>query len=263
MKKVLLAALCATQLVACVSNNDGTVRLGWDLTVNGAPAASCDQVGAELILVLMTRNGKTTEVEFDCTPSGTGEFEIDEGLYTVEVQIVDAQGVRLNRDPFIVTREVFSGEVIDIGTFEFQFTLSFRASLRVHMGSAQVTGGNCNSTSSNGAAVVAQDIQLRSNNQCVARVITGTDDAEAQTCAQRVCQAESVVQTIEGLLPGTYTVQVLGYKGATGATPALCYASEAMPLAIINADVSLGTVFAPYLIEGADPRCEAAKPQGA
>jgi hypothetical protein len=273
MKKALLAVLAvaaASQLFACVSNNDATVRLSWTILVNGA-AGSCASVGATDIRVIATRGGSRTVVDFNCTTTGSGEFDIDEGLYTIEVQLIDSAQNQLNSVDIIMTHDLFAGDVVNLGNFDFSFTLSFRASFRVHMGSAAVTGGNCSPTNpGNGAGVALEEVRIAQGAACLGSFdMTGVIDENnrpftARSCQQIVCQPNSIVHTVEDLLPGNYQIQILGYKGATSGTPRACYYSLAMPFTITNGDVNLGEIFAPFNpLPADDVFCNATKPEGA
>jgi hypothetical protein len=272
MKKVLLALLAvaaASQLVACVSDNDATVRLSWTITVNDAPG-TCGSVGATDIRVIANEGGSRTTVDFNCTSSGSGEFDIDEGLYDFEIQLIDVAGTRLNTVPILMTRDIFAGDIINLGNFDFDFLLQFRASFSVHMGSAEVTGGNCNGTNpNNGAGVALEEIRIAGGGACLAFPMSGVINESnvpftGGTCQQLVCQPNNIVHTIENLPPGNYQVQVLGYKGATSGTPRACYYSLATPFTITNKDENLGQIFAPFDPLPADEVfCNATKPEGA
>jgi hypothetical protein len=99
-------------------SNDATVRLSWDIVVNGAPG-TCDEVGASHIRVLLS-GVDTTEVEFDCDQK-SAEFVINAGNYAAEIELVDTAGVILG--VAVRTFEVFIGYVFDLGHYEFAFQL--------------------------------------------------------------------------------------------------------------------------------------------
>jgi hypothetical protein len=274
MKKCLLPLLpvlafaATAQLAACgSSHNDATVRLSWAITVNGG-VGTCSSVGATTVRVIAIRGGGTATIDFPCS-SLNGEFDIREGLYDIEVQLLDQTGLRLNSVPVVLTRDLFADDLVNLGLFEFSFVLNFNASFRVHMGSAEVTGGNCNSTISNGAGVALEEIRIASGSQCLAYTLSGVINENDQpivtdTCSQLICQPNSVIHTVEGLSPGSYQIQVIGYKGATGATPHACYYSLATPFSITNADTNLGEIFAPFdPLPADDVFCNATKPEGA
>jgi len=123
----LLAVAAASQLVACSSANDATdsdatVRVGWSLVVNDAPG-SCASVGATDIRVIASKGSADTIVDFACQTSGSGEFDIDEGVYTIEVQLIDATGNQLNSVDIVSTQDLVAGDVLDLGIFVFAFIL--------------------------------------------------------------------------------------------------------------------------------------------
>lgn len=142
---------------------------------------------------------------------------------------------------------------------------------RVHMGSAAVTGGNCNPTNpNNGAGVALEEIGLVrvGTSQCIPLDITGVTDASDRevvenTCDPFLCQEEGTLHTIRDLDDGQYLLAVFGRKGATSSqTAPVCYVSNEMAFTIRNGnDVDLGTIFAPFDTQfDTQNLCNATKP---
>jgi hypothetical protein len=142
---------------------------------------------------------------------------------------------------------------------------------RVHMGSAAVTGGNCNPTNpNNGAGVALEEIGLLRGNSttCFEADITGVtdendDEVTESTCVPYLCQEEGTVRVIRDLPDGQYTLAVFGRKGATSSTSApVCYVSTEMSFTIRNGNtVDMGTIFAPFdTIFDTENLCNATKP---
>ena len=101
------------------ARDTATVRLGWDVIVNGTPA-SCDTVGARHVRVLARDSFfGTTETEFECEQM-SGAFEVHVAPYSFEIQLLDTAGQRLH-DPIVVPRNVPSLEAVDLGRFVFWF----------------------------------------------------------------------------------------------------------------------------------------------
>jgi hypothetical protein len=102
-----------------VGSNDATAGLSWDIVRNGAPA-TCEEVGASHLRVLLRGIGSTTEVEFDCDQK-SAEFIVNAGTYTVEIELVDIAGTSLSVIPAVSTVEIFIGEVSYLGNYQFSF----------------------------------------------------------------------------------------------------------------------------------------------
>src|SRR5437762_435528 len=161
---------------------------------------------------------------------------------------------------------VFAGDTTNAGNFIFPFVFP-KAKLNVHMGSASVTGGNCEPTSVNGAGVALEELDIRTGTTCVAATISGiTDEHNAatteQTCTQFLCQDVTQQHIISGLAAGSYTIQIYGFKGATSGTPAICYISSPMSFSITTQDVNIGQIFVPFN-DSMDTQhvCNATKPE--
>ena len=141
---------------------------------------------------------------------------------------------------------------------------------RVHMGSAAVTGGNCNPTNpNNGAGVALEEIGLfTASMQRVSADITGVTDENDDEVTERtgtpfLCQEATTVHIIRDLDDGQYLIGVFGYKGATSSTSApVCYVSTEMAFTIRDGnDVDLGTIFAPFDTQfDTENLCNATKP---
>lgn len=268
MKKATLLVL-ALAAGAC-SVNEGTFTVNWTVSLDGA-TTTCSNVSASTVTIVATKmnGGRKYQADFPCTAM-SGEFDVPPGTYAIAAEIYDSRNTLYYSIPADRTFTLKDGDTQPLGTFNFAFTLpSYRASFRVHMGSAEVTGGNCTSTNpNNGAGVALEEVRLAQGGSCIPATMTGVINENNQpvsrnTCDQIVCQPNSVVHTIEGLQPGNYQIQLLGYKGATSGAAHACYYSLAMPFSITNADVNLGEVFAPFdPLPADDVFCNATKPQG-
>ena len=101
-----------------VGSNDASIRLSWRIDVNGAPA-TCAQVGASYVRVLVSGIGTAEEFDFDCDKN-SAEFVISAGDYTVEIALIDSAGFTLGSVP-PQNVETFIGQVTDIGLYDFAF----------------------------------------------------------------------------------------------------------------------------------------------
>jgi hypothetical protein len=101
-------------------SNLATVRVNWDITVNGEPR-TCEEVGASQFVVNLSGIG-STELAFDCGQK-SAEFVVDAGVYTVAIDLVDVAGNRLSSVPIVQTFLVFPGQVYNLGSFQFAFGL--------------------------------------------------------------------------------------------------------------------------------------------
>jgi hypothetical protein len=249
MKKGLLALVLLGSLVGCSS--DGRLSLTWTITIDGANA-DCAAVGASQVEVISTLQGTSagTSDLFTCSRFSGTTGPLSPGDYTVVVKLEDAGGGVISSVP-PVNATVFSGDTTNAGHFVFPF-VNPKATFTVHMGSAIVTGGNCNPTNpGNGAGVALEQIDIRKGTQCIAATISNITNENNQaitkpTCAPFICQENATQHVVTGLAPGNYTISVYGFKGATGPTPALCYISSAMPFTIGSSDVNIGQIFAPF-----------------
>jgi len=271
MKKgmlVLLAAVAVASVLGCTSAR-GRFRLTWSVTIDGL-AAACADVGGTTVEIISTDQdtGEGFSDLFDCSRLSGVTRGLPAGDYSIVVRLEDNAGHTLSQiGP--INGSAFSGDTTDVGHFEFQFVYP-KARLFVHMGSAQVTGGNCQPTNpGNGAGVALEEIDIRSGNQCMDAAITGITNESNQpdtgaTCEQLLCQPVTARHVISGLPTGTYTIQGYGFKGATSGTPAVCYISQPMNFTISSADVDLGTIFAPF-DDSLDTQgvCNATKPEEA
>ena len=80
------------------------------------------EVGASHLRVLL-RNlgiGSTTEVEFDCNQK-SAEFTTNAGAYIVEIDLVDGAGTSLTVVPVVSFVEIFIGDAIYLGNYQFAF----------------------------------------------------------------------------------------------------------------------------------------------
>lgn len=269
MKKAILALLAVGTMAlvgGCVVEDDeGQFSLTWSITVDGL-AGSCAEVGASKVEVIATHSsGDGFSDTFNCTDMAGRTDPLPTGNYTVVVKLLDAGNHQLNSVDIVLNESVFNNENRNIGNFVFAFQFA-KASFRVQMGQGANTA-NC--VENGGAGVVLEEIRLSdaAATMCLPFDITGVTNENDQqvthqTCTKFLCQFRNTLHTIHGLPNGNYLIQVLGYKGATGATPYVCYTSQSTPFTINGNDVTLGTggvIVAPFT--STDARCNATKPE--
>jgi hypothetical protein len=269
MMKGFLAVLAAVSLAGCfVSDDDGgRLRVSWSITIDGA-AATCAEVGAASVEVISTRAGTSDLYSdtFTCSAFGGTTGRMRAGRYTVVVKLLDASDRPFDQPTVVFETDVFSGETTQGGTAVFPFVFP-EASFRVQMGNG--TTSNCGASNPGGGAGVAvQEIRVfdAGGNSCLRYEIDGVTNASNQpvlesTCELFLCQESNTVHFLTGLPNGTYDIQVLGYKGATGGAPYPCYSAERR-FTISGNDVDLGTIVAPFT-SSLDARCDATKPEAA
>jgi hypothetical protein len=265
----LVLALGTAGAVGCSSSSKGTVEVTWAVTANGVDV-DCADVGADSVEIVLRRSSGTEYRELFTCADGRGQFRVPEGQYTLSAWPLDSLDRRLFQDGGNANVTVVEGETTPVGVIEFAFefgTLTFR----VHMGSASVTGGNCNPTNpNNGAGVALEEISivLQGSTQCIPFSLTGVTNENNQPvteeiCDTIVCQPESAVHTVTGLQDGQYRMAVFGRKGATSSQNApICYVSNEMPFTISGGNtVNLGTIFAPFDTQFDNQNlCNATKP---
>ena len=247
----------------------GNVNVSWAITLNSA-AATCAAVGAAGVeFIHRATSGKEYRDTFNCS-DGSGTVALPAGGYTLFAYLLDANDDRLTDGPG-APLTVAAGQTTNVGVIEFAFTLG-TVTFRVHMGSADVTGGNCNPTNpGNGAGVALEEISVIrvSSSQCILLSITGVTNENDQpvtesTCDPFLCQLETTVHTLSGLQDGQYLMAVFGHKGATSAQNApICYVSDEMGFTISGGNtVNLGQIFAPFDTQfDTQNLCNATKPQ--
>ncbi len=260
MKKGILALLgaCALSSGGCFTGDDpeGRFSLTWSITIDGFPG-QCDEVGGATVEVIATHLDSGDEFVdlFDCEDFGATTSQVPAGPYEVEISLLDGAGVQLNAVPIILDPDVFDDETVSLGNFEFAFSFP-QLSFRVQMGGAQQS--NC---TENGAGVSNEEIRVSdaAATQCLPFDLLVESTTQA-TCSRLVCYENNVTHTVAGLQAGNYLLQVLGYKGATGPDPYICYVSDTIPFTVGSSDVNLGLVVAPFSDQFDPVRCNATKP---
>ena len=252
MKKAFLSvlALATLQLAGCVSeDDDGTIRVSWTITANGQPS-TCAAVGAATVRTIV-REGSVVlaDPSFDCTAGGA-ELVIAPGSYSVQMDIFDTGGTQLNLLPFNMTATVRAGATTNLGNAEFAFTLNFDKTFTVRWGSTNET---CSS-----AGIVQEEIRISTGGQCLDVDLLVGNSTEA-TCTRYVCEEGSVLRTLQDLPPNNYLVQVIGYKGATSATPRACYYSDAVTCTQASCPTQITAIFDPLPAD--EQFCNATKPE--
>ena len=122
-----LAALClgcAESSAGNNSDNEGTFSLTWSIVVNGG-AGTCAEVGAKTVEVISTRAGSGSGISdtFSCSSLAGTTAPLPAGDYTVVVKLLSATDVQLNSADIVLTEHLLSGDLLDLGTFDFAFTL--------------------------------------------------------------------------------------------------------------------------------------------
>jgi hypothetical protein len=273
MKKLALAALVfaglgqATGCIFVADDPSGNFRATWEVTVNDQ-VSSCEAVGAARVSVLSTNSatGEGNDDIFNCTAYAGVTDLYPVGDYTIVMNILDASDNALSDMIPLSTSIDFDGETVNLSLAEFAFTVQTHAlDFDVHFGDDTVTGGNCVS-STTGAGIAQQQINLISGTECLAFTIGGdiTDVNGAvtteSTCTPFLCQEDAVLHTIAGVTPGTYTMEILGFKSGVGEELDLCY-QTAISVTVGATDQDLGTIEAPFDPDPADDAaCNATKP---
>lgn len=270
MMNRFLAVLAAATLAGCFGGGDsgGRLQVSWNITIDGL-AATCADVGALSVEVISTRAGTSDLYSdtFNCSAFGGTTGRMRAGRYTVVVKLLGANDVPFTDPTVVFEADVFSGETTLGGTAVFPFIYP-EASFRVQMGNG--TTSNCGASNPGGGAGVAvQEIRVfdAGGNSCLRFDLDGVTNASNQpviesTCELFLCQESSTVHFLTGLPNGTYDIQVLGYKGATGGDPYPCYVSAEVRFTISGNDVDLGPIVAPFT-SSLDARCDATKPEDA
>lgn len=233
----------------------GRFTASWVVTVNGADATCADVDGSVVQIVTQGPAGQQV-FAFDCNAMTATTDALPAGSYVVSIRLLDAAGKMLSGsgDGASSTVPLAGGETVSIGDFEFQFSYR-KARFAIHMGGADVAGGNCTSMRPDGGAgVVREEIVLTrtgpGNGQCLLATVSGIYDASGEqkttpTCSPYDCQQETVVHALNDLENGQYWIQVRGYI-STPSGQAPCYLSSNIPFTVNNGDVDLGVIQAPF-----------------
>jgi hypothetical protein len=100
-------------------SSEATFRLEWDVVRNGEPA-TCEEVGASYLRVRLSSVNGTNEKKFNCNDK-SAEFVVDAGFYNVEIDLLDIADTPLNLVPIVSTAEIFIGDVLYLGNYQFWF----------------------------------------------------------------------------------------------------------------------------------------------
>jgi hypothetical protein len=251
MKKAILGvlALATVGLGGCVSGDDeGSILVSWSITVNGR-AGTCAEVGAANVRVIVREGGTTLDQPTFACALGGAELVIEPGTYQVQVDLFDAGNNQLNSVPFLMNATVRADRTANLGNVEFTFQLSFSPTFTVRWGST-------NETCSSGG-IVHEEIRISTGGACLdADVLVG--GTPELTCERYVCAEGNVQRTLQDLPPGNYLVQVIGYKGATSATPRPCYYSDAVSCTSTACPATITALFDPLPED--EQFCNATKP---
>ena len=230
--------------------DQGRFAASWLITINGGDA-SCEDVGAESFQITTQRGGQQYIDTFLCADAAAVTDDLPAGTLVVGIALLDEAGAPLNAAAFSQEVLLAPGETKNLGEFEFAFTYR-KAFFRVHMGTAAVLGGNCQSPNPDGGAGVVQQmvtVTRPGSAQCVAYDVGGLIDASGEqkttpACSPYGCQDESLQQHLAQLQAGEYVIQVLGYKAGANNTKNVCYVSSGIPFTMGTSDIDLGTIAA-------------------
>lgn len=281
MKKLAFTALMfagLAQATGCifVADDDDTGRFHatWSITAGGA-ASTCDAHGADYVALTSTLAGTAQGYDdlFDCGDLAGTTNPLPLGDYTIAVSIWDDNGTfeNLNDDTKLNLQDAVYNESLLVGgatenlpntNFDFPPPTG-DVSFRVDFGNAG--GMNCTSTGAGGSGVVQQVVILRdAQGNAVTATYTGVDQKGVSftenTGANVVCMENTVVQTLQDLDPGSYSLAIHGLKGAVGGGTNDCYFVMTMSFTV-NGDLDLGTILVPFDPAPADEAaCNATKP---
>ena len=253
MKKAFLSMLVlatVSQLAGCVSEgDDGSILVSWTITANNQ-ASNCAAVGASTVRVIVREGGTVlADPSFACSAGGA-ELVIAPGTYSVQMDIFDGGGTMLNLVPFNMSATVRAGATTNLGNAEFAFTLNFDKSFRVQWGS---TNESCST-----AGIAQEEIRISTGNQCLdVDLLVGSSNQA--TCVRYVCAEGNVLRTLQDMPPNNYLVQVIGWKGATSATPHACYYSDAVACTQASCPATITAIFDPLPAD--EQFCNATKPE--
>lgn len=286
MRKLGLSALALAGLVSatgCTIVEEGTYSFSWQLTYGGVPY-TCKDLGAVTIAGRVFRAGADRTKEkpryedlFTCPESqATGSatsapFEV--GTYDIAIEVWNAEMVRINPEDSVYRGRVITSSATPLAlsstTSPTAFPMGRRVIFDVDFGSAG--GRNCDTGQDGDNGVALQEVLLSGQGQCVPLYIrfdgmytgcgndgNGVCTTTCENASRALCQGNSVSQVIIDVAEGTYTLEVHGLKGATDATPVICYTGKAEVVVGGTIDNDAGTIVAPFT--STDPKCEATKP---
>jgi len=274
MRKLVTMALALagmSQAAGCIFTSDGGGGSGfgasWTFTVNGAapndPQDACDALGATWFSVLSTDSlGAGTDDQFPCADLTGTTGDLPSDTYTIIESLLDAAKVQVPGTDFGPFTEVLPVDtIVDLDTVNYDIQTT--AHIRLFVDYGTVGGSNCNTGGAMDSGVALQQVYVMDTAGQVCLTVTGTDQTGApfqtDTCGdQELCMENTVAQEFD-IEPGSYTIEVIGLKGATGGTPYQCYQTSG-PLDVTgDSDV---TVIAPF--NQPDPvleaMCNATKP---
>jgi hypothetical protein len=272
MRKLVWMALALagiSQAAGCIftSEDDGAAfHASWTFTVNGsAPNSSqeaCDALGATWFSVLSTDTlGNATDDQFPCPnlEGTTGDLVPD--TYVIVESLLDAGKALVPGTDLPAFTEVLpEATVVELDTVTYDIQSSAHIRLFVDFGGEG--GSNCNTGGATDSGVQLQQVYLMDTAGQVCLTVTGIDQTSApfqtDTCGdQELCMETDIAQEFDVDL-GSYTIEVIGLKGATTGTPYQCYQSSG-PLNVTgDTDVTVIAGFNPDPVHEAD--CNATKP---
>ena len=267
-----LALASLSQAAGCIftSESDASAfHATWTFTVNGgAPNSSeeaCAALGATWFSVLSTDSlGNGTDDQFHCEnlEGTTGDLVPD--TYTIVESLLDAGKVLVpdtDTNPF--TEILPDATVVELDTINYDIQVTTSAHIRLFIDYGTAGGSNCDNGAAGGNGVQLQAIQVMDTTGQVCVDVTGTDQTGApfqtDTCgAQELCMENDIAQEFDLPNTGSYTVQVIGFKGATVGTPYQCYELTDTVDITGDSDITWITPFNPDPLHEAD--CNATKP---
>ena len=256
MRKLVWMALALagiSQAAGCIfTSDDGAAfHASWSVTINGAqpPTAAdgCDALGAAKFSVLSTDSlGNGVDDRFPCTRGEGTTGDLAPDTYTIVLAMLDGAdaaipGTQVGPDSY----DLFDGEITEIMPVTYDVQTNAHVRLFVDYGTAG--GSNCNTGGAMDSGVVQQQIFVMDTAGQVCLDVTGTDQLGAPfqtgTCGELALCMENTVAQEFAIQPGSYTIEVIGLKGATGGAPYQCY--EATGPMDVQGDADV-TVIAPF-----------------
>jgi hypothetical protein len=288
MRKLGLTALTLAGLVAapgCIIEGDvttveeGTYSFAWQLTYGGSQY-TCEQLGATTVAGRVFRAGADMTKEaalyldkFACKDGKGTSIPFAVGTYDIALELWNATDQRINPEDAIYRGKTITASVaplaLSVPDAPTAFPVGRRVTFDVDFGAAG--GRNCDTGMDGDNGVVLQEVLLSGAGQCVPLFIRfdgkytgcGTDGNGVctTTCtdaSRALCQGNAVEQVIIDVAEGDYTLEVHGLKGATDATPVVCYSGKKTFKIGAEIENDQATILAPFV--GTDPKCEATKP---
>jgi hypothetical protein len=226
MKKLAMAVLGAallSQTAGCFifvddSGDEGQFHATWTVMMGGA--STCAAVGASTVQFLSTEaaTGDLYIDTYNCDDYAGTTDGMPLGEYSVVINIRDSAGTVLNlpMTPIVDTLDV-DGEIVELGNVVYTFTPpTTDVALYTLWGTATAT--DCNSH-----GVVQEQVYLDDGSACISFTLTNQYD-NGTTCGDAiVCEDGAVAQTISDVDYGTYNIEVMGLKSATGGYTCICY----------------------------------------